>query len=213
MSDIFSEVDEEVRKDKSVELWNKYGKLVIGGSILIVAATASVVGWQNYQLQQAQTQGAEFRDAVTLTSENKFDEAAAQFGLLAKEGSAGYQALASLRQADAYIKAGKGAEALAIYDAIGNNTDIDQEFTALARIMAAFYQLNNGSTEEVRTRLSGLEGPESIWSATAKELLALADLKDGNIEKARTAFKALSEEAGIPLGIKTRAEQVLAALK
>ncbi|MFT6558268.1 MAG: hypothetical protein ACJAYR_002135, partial [Sneathiella sp.] len=25
MSDIFSEVDEEVRKDKSMELWNRYG--------------------------------------------------------------------------------------------------------------------------------------------------------------------------------------------
>ena len=213
MSDIFSEVDEEVRKDKSVELWNKYGKLIIGGSILIVVATASVVGWKNYQLQEAQTQGSQFRDAVTLAGENKIDDAAAQFGMLAKEGSAGYQALASLRQADAYIKSGKGPEALAIYDAIGKNTDIDQEFTALARIMAAFYLLNNSTTEEVRTRLAGLEGPDSIWSATAKELLALADLKDGNIEKARTAFKALSEEAGIPQGIKARAEQVLAALK
>ncbi len=38
MSDIFSEVDEEVRKDRSLELWAKYGKYVIGGSVIFIVS-------------------------------------------------------------------------------------------------------------------------------------------------------------------------------
>ena len=36
MADIFNEVDEDVRKDKSLALWKAYGKYVIGAAVLIV---------------------------------------------------------------------------------------------------------------------------------------------------------------------------------
>ncbi len=213
MSDIFSEVDEEVRKDKSVELWNRYGKYVIAGSVLIVAATASVVGWKNYQLSVAQTQGAQFQKAAALVGEQKFDDAAAAFSLLAKDGGAGYQALASLRQASALAQAGKGDEAVQVYDALAVNPDVDPEFSAIAKVMAGYYLLNKGSTEEVRKRVADMEGANHIWSATARELLALSDLKDGKIEDARTKLKALQEDASAPSGVKQRAGDLLTALK
>jgi len=41
VADIFNEVDEDVRKDKSLALWKAYGKYVIGAEGLIVVATAS----------------------------------------------------------------------------------------------------------------------------------------------------------------------------
>ncbi len=213
MSDIFSEVDEEVRKDKSVELWNRYGKYVIAGSILIVAATASVVGWKNYQLSESQAQGAQFQKATTLVGEQKFDDAAAAFSLLAEDGSAGYQALASLRQASALVQAGKGDEAVQVYDALAANPNVDAEFSAIAKVMAGYYLLNKGSTEEVRKRVSDMEGADHIWSATARELLALSDLKDGKVEEARTKLKALQEDASAPSGVKQRAGDLLTALK
>ena len=213
MSDIFSEVDEEVRKDKSVELWNSYGKYVIAGSLLIVAATASVVGWKNYQLSESQAQGNQFEQAAALVGEQKFEDAAAAFSLLAKDGGAGYQALASLRQASALVQAGKGDEAVQVYDALAANSDVDPEFSSIARVMAGYYLLNKGSTEEVRKRVADMEGANQIWSATARELMALSDLKDGKIEEARAKLKALQEDASAPSGVKQRAGDLLTALK
>ena len=45
MSDVFREVDEEVRKDRALTLWNRYGRFLIGGVVGVVAATAAWQGW------------------------------------------------------------------------------------------------------------------------------------------------------------------------
>lgn len=213
MSDIFSEVDEDVRKDKSVELWSKYGKYVIAASVLVVAVTAAVVGWKNYTLSQAQTQGKQFEEAVAMVGDKKFDQATAAFGLLAQEGSSGYQALALLRQASALIAAGKGAEALEVYDALAANKDVGPEFSSVAGVLAGYYLINNGSTDDVRKRVEALQDAGTIWSASAKELLALSDLKDGKKEEAIKRLTELQQDATAPQGVKTRAEQMLMALK
>ena len=43
MSDIFNEVDEEVRREKLKRLWDRYQVFIIGGAILIVGL---VGGWR-----------------------------------------------------------------------------------------------------------------------------------------------------------------------
>lgn len=213
MSDIFSEVDEDVRKEKSVELWNRYGKFVIAGSVLLVAATAAVVGWKNYQQSAAQEQGSQFQQAAAYLAEQKYDDASAAFSLLAENGDTGYQAISRLQQANALIKAGKGDQAVQVYDDLAANLDVGSEFSAVAKILAGYYLINNGTTDEVRKRVAGLETAGSLWSASAQELLALSDLKDGKIEEARTQLQALSDDATAPQGVKQRATELLAALK
>ncbi|MEH6405101.1 MAG: tetratricopeptide repeat protein [Sneathiella sp.] len=213
MSDIFGEVDEEVRKDKSMVLWNKYGKFVIAGAVLLVAATAGIVGWKNYQLSQAQAQGEQFEQAVSFATAKKFDEASTAFAALADGSDAGYEALSRLRQAAALISAGKGADALEVYDSLAANEEVGEEFSSIAGILAGYYLINNGSTEDVRTRVSGLADAGGMWAASAKELLALSDLKDGKTADAREKLGELKDDASAPQGVKARAEQLLAALE
>ena len=50
MSDIFQEVDEEVRRDKAAEFWKKYQNLIIGAAVLIVLATAGYRYYDNRRL-------------------------------------------------------------------------------------------------------------------------------------------------------------------
>jgi len=35
MTDIFQEVDEEVRRDKAAEFWKKYQNLILAGAVLL----------------------------------------------------------------------------------------------------------------------------------------------------------------------------------
>lgn len=211
MSDIFSEVDEEVRKEKSLELWKAYGKYVIGASVLIVGATAAYVGWQSYTKNLSEEQGRQFEAAAQLVTEKKYSDAADAFGALAATGEAGYKALATLRQASALISAGKGADGLAVYDSLAAS-DADEEFVAAAKVMAGYYLIDNGSPEAVRERVSGMETAGNIWAASAQELLALAAMKDGKTEEAITILNALKDDANAPTGIKGRAEQLLLTL-
>ena len=41
MSDIFREVDEDLRRDQAVDLWKKYGSIFLSIAVLIVAGTLS----------------------------------------------------------------------------------------------------------------------------------------------------------------------------
>ncbi len=45
MSDIFREVEEEVRREQAKKLWDRYGAYVIGVAVLLVAVTAGYRGW------------------------------------------------------------------------------------------------------------------------------------------------------------------------
>jgi hypothetical protein len=50
VSELFDEVDEEVRRDQLKKLWDRYSLLIIAGMVLIVAA---VGGWRGYQYLEA----------------------------------------------------------------------------------------------------------------------------------------------------------------
>lgn len=211
MSDIFSEVDEEVRKDRSLELWAKYGKFVIGGAVVVVAATAGFVAWQNYQISKAQELGGAFEAANKLVLERNFEEGVSAFAKLSVEADGGYENLAKLRQANALVAAGNGADAVVLYDEVAAS-DAAAEFKNAARIFAGYYLIDNGTSEEVRDRVSALAGDTGVWSSNARELIALADIKDGKKEAALTELKALAEDAGTPEGVKSRSEQLVKIL-
>ncbi len=212
VADIFNEVDEDVRKDKSLALWNAYGKYIIALAVLIVVVTAAFVGWEKYQESQSQAEGAQFEAAAALMTEKKYDDAAEAFSALAEDGNSGYRPLASLREAAALIAAGQGAEALEIYDSLAGDDDVASEFSTLADLLAGYYLLNNGTAEETRARAEKISEPGGIWSAAANELIALTYLKDGNKDKAREILTTLENDADVPKDIKGRVSQLLAAL-
>ncbi|TNE35752.1 MAG: tetratricopeptide repeat protein [Alphaproteobacteria bacterium] len=213
MADIFNEVDEEVRKDKSLALWNAYGKYLIALVVLIVAGTAAWAGWQKYQASRSVTDSAAFEKATRLVDDKKYADAAADFSALAKDGSKGYAALAALREAAALQEEGKGDEALKVYDALAADSSAPEEFSSLADLLAGYYLINNGSTDEVRKRVGKIAEPGGVWSAAASELVALSYLKDGDRKKAKQLLTELHEDAGIPAGIKERVGQLLDTLK
>ena len=212
MADIFNEVDEDVRKAKSLALWKSYGKYVIAGAVLIVAGTASYVGWQNYTKSQSAAQSTRFEAAAAMVTDKKLAGAATEFSALATDGNAGYRPLSLLREAAALLDAGNGAEALEVYSALGSDGSVDPEFSSLAHLLAGYYLLDNGSTDDVRSRVEPIMQAGSIWNASANELVALSYLKDGNGAKAREVLLALQEDASTPADVKERVTQLLAAI-
>lgn len=213
MADIFNEVDEDVRKDKSLALWKTYGKYVIALAVLIVAGTAAYVGWQNYTQSQSRTQGAEFEAAAALVTSEMLDEGAAAFAGLAESGNAGYRPLATLREGEAMIAAGEGEKALLVYEKLAADSSVDPEFSSLANLLAGYYLLDAGTTEQVRERITPLTEPGSLWSASANELLALSYIKDGDNAKAKEILALIQNDAAAPEDVKGRVTQLLAAIE
>ena len=44
MSEIFREIDEEMRQENLARLWKRFGPYVIGGAVAVIVITAAVTG-------------------------------------------------------------------------------------------------------------------------------------------------------------------------
>ena len=101
MSDIFQEVDEEVRRDKAAEFWKKYQNQILAGAVLIVLASAGFRYWQYEREKAEQAAGDQFQQALAALEGGKLDEAKAGFDTIAAQGPSGYRALAQMAAAGA----------------------------------------------------------------------------------------------------------------
>ena len=87
MTDIFHEVEEEVRRERYQKLWKQYGDYIMAVAALIVVAVAAWQLWQRYQLNQR----IEASNAYIVALETRDPEkAASAFAKLAKTAPAGY---------------------------------------------------------------------------------------------------------------------------
>jgi hypothetical protein len=97
VSDIFREVDEEVRREQLKKLWDRYGNYVVVAAVLLVAAVAAWRAYMWWEARKAAETGAAFEAATALAEAGKRSEAEAAFAKIAADGTAGYRILARLR--------------------------------------------------------------------------------------------------------------------
>ena len=147
LSDIFREIDEELRRDSLAQLWKKYGNYVIGLAVLIVVATAAVVGWRTYQDKQRETQGGEYASALDLARQGKDADAAAAFASLAQKADAGRAVLARFEEAASKVNTGDVAGAIALYDELAATNSLDSAFRDTAALLSARYTIDKGDPQ------------------------------------------------------------------
>lgn len=208
MADIFREVDEEVRRDKAVEFWSRYQTQFILLAALIVAAAG---GWRYYQNQQrvaAESAGARYEAALQLAREGKSAEADGAFQEIIRQGPAGYGLLARFRGA-AEIALTDKPKAVAIYDSLAGDGNLDTLSRDVARLRAAMLRLDEADMAEIRQRLEPLAMTGQTFRHSARELLAYAALKAGDMEAAGKYFDAIVIDSQSPQGIRQRAEALL----
>src|SRR4029079_17960726 len=111
MTDIFTEVDEDLRRERAKKLWERYGVYVIGAAVAIVIVVAGYKIWEAWQARIAAESGDRFVAALKLAGEGKHDQAIAALTDIAKDGSTGDPVLANFRIAAEKAAAGddKGA--------------------------------------------------------------------------------------------------------
>src|SRR5271170_7354682 len=177
MSDIFQEVDEEVRRDKAAEFWKKYQNLILAGAALIVLAAAGFRYWQ-YEAEKArQAAGDQFQQALAALEGGKLDEAKAGFDKIAGEGPSGYRALAQMAAAGAKAQSDPQG-AVAAFDAVAGDAAIDRLLRDAARLRAALIRVDIPGEEQkgaaALTSLSDADGPFRRLAELDLAALALA---------------------------------------
>ena len=175
MSDIFEEVDEEVRRDKALQFWTKHQNAILALAVLIVLATAGYRYWQYRQAQAAAAAGAAFQAAIRLDSEGKPAEAAAALQKLQKDAPRGYVDLSRFVDAALALKKDKRA-GIAAYDALAADAALDPLLRDTAKLRAALARLDIGETDAAKASLETLaaSGPYRDTARLTLASLALA---------------------------------------
>ena len=206
MTDIFHEVDEEVRRDQFKKLWDRYGILVVIAAFLVVAGVGGWRGYQWWQASRAAVAGAAYDAAANLDEQDKAAEAEAAFNKVAVDGTAGYRVLARLRAAAAERDP---TAAVAAYDAIATDSSVSTPLQELAAIRAGLILVDTASFDEMTRRLSPLATATGTFRHTARELLALAAVRAGNVGAAKRWFDEILGDAETPRGIRQRIDVLM----
>jgi hypothetical protein len=206
------EIDEELRREQLLKLWEQYGTYFIAAAVLIIAGIGGFKYYEHRRIQAAEAAGARFTAAARETAQDKKAEAQKALEEVASRAPSGYAVLARLRLAAADREAGKTAQAAAAFEAIAKESGLDPLLADYAQLQAAMLRLDSASWTEMQNRLNDLAAESNPWRFSARELLGLAAQKAGKTDEARTQFQRLLSDRNTPPSIGGRARVMLAML-
>jgi hypothetical protein len=209
VTDIFREVDEEVRRERLMKLWERYQYLIVGTVVLIIVG---IGGWRFYEWQQtrlAADLGTRFEQAISLGESGKHAEAEKVFAQIAADGTAAYRSLARLRQASEAADRDPAA-AIELYRQLAADTSVEQVLRDLAALRAAALLIDAGSYNDARRLLEPVVAARRDFRHGARELLALAAWKAGDRSGMNKWYAAILTDPETPASSRTRVEILIA---
>jgi hypothetical protein len=209
VSDIFREVDEEIRREQLRKLWDRYGSYAVAAAVLVVLAVAGWRGYGWWEANQAAKAGAAFEVASDLADAGKHNEAEAAFAKLGSDATASYRHLARVREAAELARTDVKA-AIAAYDKIAADRAVGPVLQELAGLRAAALLIDNGSFDEAQRRLEPLTGSDRTFRHTARELLVLATWRIGDSTATKRWVDLIMSDAQTPPSTRSRVEVLMA---
>jgi hypothetical protein len=211
VTELFDEVDEEVRREQLKKLWDKYSLYFIALALLIIAGVGGWRGYEYLEAKKAAEAGDAFNKAVELSDQNKHAEAEAAFADLAAKAPSGYRMLARFRAA-AEAASRDPQAAAKLFDDIAADRSVGSEQQELARIRAAGLLLDSTSYQDMLQRLEPSTGPGATYRHAARELLALSAWRANDATATRQWLDMIALDAETPASVRSRAEALQALL-
>lgn len=208
MSDIFREVEEDVRRERLQKIWKAYGDYIIAAGVLIFAAIAGFQLWERHQDNERAKAANALTAAQQMTDPAKAAEA---YDNLSKDAPGGYALVARLAAANALVSSGKGKEGIELYRKIA--AEDGGTVGMVARLRAGWALSESGTRKELADLLAPLDKDGSAWRPLAREILAYADYRALDMKSAQTKYQALSRDNDAPEGLRRRAEAMAAFIR
>jgi hypothetical protein len=210
VTDLFEEVEENLRRDQLQNLWKKYGVFAIGGAVALVLGVGGVGVYRSWQESQSKAASETFVEIQQLA---QTDPAAAvpKLQAFAKTGFGGYKALAEMERAGALQAEGDLAGALLAFDSaakMSNEPAIKQS----AQLRAAYIAAESENFAAVEARVQPLIADGGAFGYLGRELLGVEAYEAGQFERARIEFSYLDTAFDAPEGVRQRAQRFLAVL-
>jgi hypothetical protein len=208
----YREVDEELRRDQMKTYWERFGKLVIGGVLLVLAMIGGFLWWQNQKQVKAGERSETLIAAFDEVSGGRKNVAIPKLDGLVKSGSDGHRAAALLTKADIAVQADDLKGAAAIYKQVADDSGLAQPYRDLALVRMTAVELDTLPPQAVVDRLKGLAVAGNPWFGSAGEMVALSYIRLNKPKQAAGIFAAIAKDKKLPDTLRSRATQMAGSL-
>jgi hypothetical protein len=208
VSDIFQEVDEEVRREKLQQLWERHSNLIVSLALLVVLAVGGWRGYEWWEGKKAAESGTAFEAAIALAEGGKQAEAQAAFAKIAQDGSSGYRTLARFREAAELAKTDPPA-AVQAYASLAADSSLGRPLQDLAAIRGGLILVDTAPLAELTAKLEPLTAADRPFRHTARELLALSAWRNGDTAAAKRWYDLIATDAETPAGTRARLDVLM----
>ena len=210
MSDVLRQVDEDLRKDRILSLWKKYGIYII---VFIVLLLVSVIGYQinkSLNISNNQKQVENYLNASNLPSEN---EIVSSLSNLENSSNTFMRGLIRLKMANTLMSQGKKEQSQTILIQLMEDREINKIINDAAGYFYLMSNLNEITKDELLVYFPDSQIDNSAFKYLLLELLALHDLFSGDFDQTKDSFQKIINDPEAPREIIIRSEKFLESIK
>lgn len=205
------EVDEAVRQDRMIGIWQRFGRWIVVAVVVGLAAFGGWLWWDHYSKQVSGETAEKAQQVLRAAATGQIPDSAA-LATLKGASQPGYRAAALLTEAGAAAQKGEVAKAIALYGAIAGNEDIAQPYRDLATVRKVALGFEQMKPQAVIDALKPLAVAGNPWFGSAGEMSAIAYMKMGKKDVAGALFAAIAKDKTVPATVRSRARQMAGLL-
>jgi len=199
MANIFREVDEDIRKERYINLFRKYGVYAIAIIVIIVGTLAGIQFYSGYQVNKNEMLFAEYINII----ENNSDDTLEKLSDSGNTSNLFLNGMYLLKRSDLLVASGQIDQAtLLLSEAIENN-NLNKIHNDVAIYKLLMINIETLSIEEIKSYQNKLISEVDAFYLT-EELIAIKFLIEGQKEDAIKKFSELSTNNSVPIEIKNR---------
>ena len=205
------EVDEDVKNDNLRVFWNKYGIYVVLFVVFCLTLAVSFESIKAWKIRRDQAMTNAYIATLNMKETGKLKESLAMLRKMSEEGNGIYRDIAKLQAVNVLLEQGHKQEALDELANIVDNVKINESLRSASRLKLVALQFDDLETAKIEEILSPIVQDKN-WAPYAQDFIAMAAVKDGNLEKAKTIYSDILTMPDLSDEFKSRVLDILSVL-
>ena len=208
MTDLFEEVEEQLRSDRYRSLALKALPWVLGLAAAVLVGFFAWWGWTHFEKRGVDKASEQYASALQALEAGREPEAVKLFTETSKSRARGYKALALMQLGGIELSKKNTAQAVKYFDEAAAAAP-GEVIGDAARLKSAFALIDTAPRKDLEGRLTPLLEDGRPYRVQAREALAFAKLMAGDAAGARADFVIISGMLDAPEGARARAKAAI----
>lgn len=199
MTDLFTEIDEELRRQKLQNLWKEYGKTIIACAVILVLTTA---GWNLYQYAKKKNQTAKTTALIEAVAAADNSQNIDELLALGARSKGAFRMISLFQAANVARKAGQTENLYNILEQIAQDRRVDETYRHLAKLMKLQHMAEDkeiAAADLLQQTDDFIAMKNNVWAPFALELKAQLHARERDYDAAIAALDSIQSMAETPL--------------